>query len=590
MRRPTAVSSLFNVIKTGFAGAIALSFILSCSEYPESGVITNPPDGGITRVHVTSVDMILPDSLKYGSPDDVSGNSMVPVGLVADVLAAPFSPAATLAAGACGGSGATPEYTESRVTFAPEQAPNIAAFASDLKDDGVFPLSIGFNFTFAGNTYNSINVFSNGFLTFGAAPASAPANGGSIAAQSTPTNMIALAWADWSPQKVADGIRWETRGAAPNRIFILQFNNVPEFANTGVLMSQVVLTEGKNDISIYTNQMSTTNSGHLVTQGIENATGTYARYDTFVNAANVVLPRVKNRFKLQNDAIRFTPVSTKDEVAPTFDAAPVNLEHYNDPGLATAVVVVAPPTATDNCSAVTISGTRSDGVASLDAPYPVGVTTITWTAKDADQNVSTATQTVTVIDNENPVWLGDALSVIQVNATGPNGSVVNYDLPVMDNVGVISVSCVPPSGSVFPIGLDQSVKCTAADAAGTSSDHWLSVSVIGAHEQIGFLMEHIEEDLHLPNGSAQPVVNQLRTAYDQTADGSAACKKVSDFLSMVQKKSSNISPDDVAYLTAEGSRILNVMGCAPPTRGMLSAPSFNRVPPQPVNPVLNKLK
>jgi hypothetical protein len=589
MRRPTAASSLFNVFKTGLAGVFALSILVSCGEYPESGVITTPPNGGITRVHVTSVDMVLPDSLKYGSPEDVSGNSMVPGGPVADVLAAPFSPAAAIAAGACGGSGAAPEYTQSRVAFVPEQAPNVAAIASDLKDDGLFPLSIGFNFTFAGNTYNSINVFSNGFLTFGAAPASAPANGGSIAAPSTPNNMIALAWADWSPQKVADGIRWETRGTAPNRKFILQFNNVPEFNNSGMLMSQVVLTEGKNDITIYTNQMSTNNSGHLITQGIENATGTYALYDTFLNTTlNRDLPRVKNFFKLQNDAIRFTPVSTKDEVAPTFDAVPVSLEHFNDPGLATAVVAVAPPGATDNCSAVTVTGVRSDGVLSLDAPYPVGVTTITWTAKDADGNVSTTTQTVTVIDNEAPVWAASAESVLQVNATSPSGASVSYDLHVRDNVGVTSLSCQPASGSVFPVG-NTPVECTAADAAGNSAVKSFSVNVISAHEQIGFLIEQID-DLGLPNGSSQPVINQLRTAYDQTADGSAACKKVSDFLSMVQKKSSNLSADEVAYLTAEGSRILDVMGCPPPGRGMLSVPSFNRVPPQTVQPVLNKLK
>src|SRR3954468_507673 len=102
MRRPTAASALFNVIKTGFAGAIALSFILSCSEYPESGVITTPPNAGEVRLHVASVDIVLPDSVKQGWASEPTANRMVPVGPLANVLSAPVSAAASVAA-ACGG-------------------------------------------------------------------------------------------------------------------------------------------------------------------------------------------------------------------------------------------------------------------------------------------------------------------------------------------------------------------------------------------------------------------------------------------------------------------------------------------------------
>jgi hypothetical protein len=56
------------------------------------------------------------------------------------------------------------------------------------------------------------------------------------------------------------------------------------------------------------------------------------------------------------------------------------------------------PTATDNCSGLTVTGTRSDGQA-LNAPYPFGTTTITQTATDAGGNHSSCQQTITVVPN-----------------------------------------------------------------------------------------------------------------------------------------------------------------------------------------------
>jgi hypothetical protein len=53
-----------------------------------------------------------------------------------------------------------------------------------------------------------------------------------------------------------------------------------------------------------------------------------------------------------------------------------------------------PGTATSTTAGVTIFGVRSDGRALTD-PYPVGVTTITWTATDGT-NQNTCTQTITV--------------------------------------------------------------------------------------------------------------------------------------------------------------------------------------------------
>jgi len=81
---------------------------------------------------------------------------------------------------------------------------------------------------------------------------------------------------------------------------------------------------------------------------------------------------------------------------------PGNITVGNDPGLCSAIVNPGTATAIDNCSGVTVQGVRSDGQA-LNAPYPVGLTTITWTATDASNNTDTCNQTITVNDVEPPV-------------------------------------------------------------------------------------------------------------------------------------------------------------------------------------------
>ncbi len=110
-----------------------------------------------------------------------------------------------------------------------------------------------------------------------------------------------------------------------------------------------------------------------------------------------------------------TPVSCTTEAGPACNfnvtvndtekpkiTCPADITVGNDPGLCSATVDPGIATATDNCAGVSVAGTRSDGQA-LNAPYPVGTTTITWKATDAVGNMSTCAQTVTVNDVEPPV-------------------------------------------------------------------------------------------------------------------------------------------------------------------------------------------
>ncbi len=96
-------------------------------------------------------------------------------------------------------------------------------------------------------------------------------------------------------------------------------------------------------------------------------------------------------------------VTVNDIQRPTV-TAPANVNVSNDTGQCSASLDPGTATPSDNCPGATVNGVRSDALP-LNAPYPVGTTTITWTATDASGNTSLtpALQTVTVNDTELPV-------------------------------------------------------------------------------------------------------------------------------------------------------------------------------------------
>jgi hypothetical protein len=94
------------------------------------------------------------------------------------------------------------------------------------------------------------------------------------------------------------------------------------------------------------------------------------------------------------------------------------------------------PTATDNCSSVQITGQRSDGKP-LSESYPVGSTTIVWTAKDEWGNSSTCTQAIQVKDEQKPLISCPAVSTL-CNKTDNI-----YTIPLLeasDNCGIQNIT------------------------------------------------------------------------------------------------------------------------------------------------------
>jgi len=89
---------------------------------------------------------------------------------------------------------------------------------------------------------------------------------------------------------------------------------------------------------------------------------------------------------------------TIDSSGPVFQGVPASQTIPADAGgTCRGTLTLTTPTASDPCTAtVPVTFTRSDGAATLNAPWPCGSTTVTWRATDACGRTSTATTTVTV--------------------------------------------------------------------------------------------------------------------------------------------------------------------------------------------------
>ena len=120
--------------------------------------------------------------------------------------------------------------------------------------------------------------------------------------------------------------------------------------------------------------------------------------------------------------------TVKDTTAPTINC-PANITMVdNVPGSCGASVNLGTPTASDNCGTPSVVGVRSDGQA-LTALYPVGTTTITWTATDNSNNTTSCTQTVTVTNPAPTVTITGPVTPQAVNTP------VNFTATFTDNAG-----------------------------------------------------------------------------------------------------------------------------------------------------------
>jgi hypothetical protein len=136
-------------------------------------------------------------------------------------------------------------------------------------------------------------------------------------------------------------------------------------------------------------------------------------------------------------------------------------------------VVDYPFTVDDDVDATpTVTCTPPSGSRFASRSYPV-----LCRATDDAGNTSEATFTVRLTDELPPV-IGP-MPDLTATATAWGTAVVTWTVPASDNLGSVTVSCTPPSGTAFPVGPTR-VSCVATDEVGHTASRSFLVTVAPA--------------------------------------------------------------------------------------------------------------
>ena len=217
------------------------------------------------------------------------------------------------------------------------------------------------------------------------------------------------------------------------------------------------------------------------------------------------------------DTYSFNVTVTDDEV-PSIVDLPSDITVDNDPETCGAVITWIEPTSDDNCTGHSIS--QIAGYSSGET-FPVGVTTVTYRATDAQGNTTDGSFTVTVNDTELPeiICTGD----IAVSAdAGASYAVVTYTTPVGTDIcsGAVTTQTEGlPSGSDFPVGVTFN-EFVVVDASGNKDTCSFTVTVSDGE---GPVIENCPGNIEQPNdiNTCSTIVTwEEPTASDnQTASG-----------------------------------------------------------------------
>src|SRR5439155_12555528 len=190
-----------------------------------------------------------------------------------------------------------------------------------------------------------------------------------------------------------------------------------------------------------------------------------------------------------------------------------------------------------------------------------GTTTLTCTATDGHGNSSSGPFTVTVRDTTPPALALPAN--ITVEATGPAGAVVTYGATANDIFsGALPVTCTPPSGTTFAVGLT-TVGCSATDASANVATGSFTVTVMDTAAPTVMVPADVTAEATGPSGTT---VTYSATAAD-LVDGTLAvtCAPASGTRFFLGATTVSCSATDRRGNTGSARFTITVVDTTPPT-------------------------
>ena len=173
-----------------------------------------------------------------------------------------------------------------------------------------------------------------------------------------------------------------------------------------------------------------------------------------------------------------TTTVVPDVTAPTINC-PADAAVNTDSGVCEALISIAAPTSSDNCSVASVINDYN-GTSDASDTYPLGTTTVTWTVTDGSGNTANCSMDVTVTDTEDPS-IACSADVAVNSDPGVCEALISIDPPTSsDNCSVASVvndyNGTSDASDTYPLGTT-TVTWTVTDGSGNTANCSIDVTV-----------------------------------------------------------------------------------------------------------------
>jgi flagellin-like hook-associated protein FlgL len=276
--------------------------------------------------------------------------------------------------------------------------------------------------------------------------------------------------------------------------------------------------------------------------------------------------------------------------APPIITPPPDVTLGTDAGVcAAATVALGTPLVTDDADRVVVDAERSDGEP-LTAPYPAGVTAVTWTATDVGGLTASAIQLVTVNDTEPPVIVAPASIAVPNDAGLGTAAVAVGTATATDNCETVAVNGERSDGEAlanpYPVGTTL-VVWTATDAAGNSATAEQIVTVSDVEAPLLALPVSFSVNATIPGGAT---VVYDATASDNVPDAVVFCAPDSGSMFPIGATDVTCTATDAAGNTSSGSFTVTVLGAAEQIANLIEAVKGAAIPPRLRTPLVTFLE